>query len=125
MSYFKELYTWINAQVWAPDTIAFDVKSATQSVPYYNMLPSGDDGSEAGFCNTDSGQTVIQFNGYGYEKYALYDTMDTLRQNVKKARNSLSTYTLWDVNCTGVIGFGTEDAHIYRFMFEMETHWTL
>jgi hypothetical protein len=122
MSFIGTFYTWVNAQTWAPD-ISFDVKEKNPPDPYYTLSPVADAGSTGEFCGSDSGQTIIRFDGYGTDKVTLFDAMDALRKNVIKARNAIAGYTLWHVHATGVIGFQTEDVRIYRYTFDLETMW--
>jgi hypothetical protein len=74
-------------------------------------------------CANDSGQTVIEFNGYGTDKKLLFDAMDTLRKNILQARNALVNYELWYIKASGVVGYATEDVRIYRYSFDIETQW--
>lgn len=123
MSFFKEFYTYVNAQSWAPANIAFDVKPKTKDDPYYTMFVVSDPGITADMCANDSGQSIVQFDGYGTDKYSLNDIMDKLRKDVLMVRNALPTYSLWQIKTTGVVGFATEDAGVYRFTFEAQCLW--
>lgn len=125
MSFMNELFTFINAQPWIPGHIAFDVKPQSVDDPYFNMLAITDAGLTGEFCASDSGQTIVQFNGYGTSRYTLHDAMDQLRKDVLKARNALPSYSLWHLRTTGVIGYGTEDVSVYRFTFELQCMWRI
>ena len=120
-----EFYTWLNEQTWIPGPVAFDVHPEDPGDPYYTLSPVSDEGSTDEFCAVDSGRTVIEFSGYGSDKVTLYEAMDTLRQNLKSARNALTDHELWYIRITGVIGYQTEDIRMYRYSFTMETVWRL
>jgi hypothetical protein len=123
MSFMNDFYTWLNAQIWIPDNIAFDVHPDNPADPYFCMTPVQDAGTGGVLCANDSGQTVIEFNGYGTDKKLLFDAMDTLRKNILQARNALVNYELWYIKASGVVGYATEDVRIYRYSFDIETQW--
>ena len=123
MSMIGEFYEWLNVQVWIPGPIAFDVYPENPPDPYYSFSPVSDDGAIGEFCETDGGRTVIEFNGYGSDKIALYEAMDGLRKNLPQARNALTVNDVWYIRLTGVTGYQTEDIRIYRYSFQMETIW--
>jgi hypothetical protein len=119
----NDFYTWTNAQVWIPGDIAFDVHPENPDDPYFSMTPVEDLGTGSFLCDDDSGQTVIELNGYGTDKKMLFDAMDTLRKNILLARNALTNYELWYIKASGVVGYATEDVRIYRYSFDVQTHW--
>ena len=123
MSFMDDLYTWVNALATKPGDIAFDVHPENPSDPYFSMTPVSDEGTSSGLCSEDSGQTVVEFNGYGTDKKALFDAMDTFRKNVLGARNKLPNYELWYIRASGVVGYATEDVRIYRYSFDTQTQW--
>lgn len=122
-SFGQALHEWVNAQSWAPGVIQFDVQPLKPPYPYYTMVPIGDDGARLDMCASDEGQTIIQFNGYGTDRYELYEAMDALRANLWQARNDIPDFRLWNVTVTGVTGYGTEEIRVYRYSLEMTNIW--
>lgn len=122
-SFVEELFTWVNAQTWKPGDIQFDVQPLKPPYPFFTMVPIGDAGVFNGMCATDAGQTVVQFNGYGTDRYTLYGQMDTFRKNLWSVLNSIPGFHLWDVRITGITGYGTEDELVYRYSLEITNIW--
>lgn len=123
-NFTQDLQEFINAQVWAPGFIEFDAAPDFSGDENYIMIPVDDPGERSFMCSLDSGQAVIEFNGYARDRYTLYSKMVDLRVAIRyQVRGKLPNYDLWFVRCTGVSGFGTEEQNVYRYTFEMTTRW--
>lgn len=124
MSLAREFHTWLNAQSFIPGQVNFNVASEYTSEPYYVMVPVSDPMERTSLCKTDTGQALWRFDGFGIQRYDLYDIMDKLRKDIMaQARRVMGAYSVWFVESTGVTGYGTEDRRIYRYTFTLTLHW--
>lgn len=123
MSFISELYTWVNAQAWKPAIIEFDVNQLPDTTPYYNMVVLASDETNGAFCTTQNGIDTIEFSGYSTDRKTLFNVMDKLSIDIMTARNNISGYELWNLRASRPVGYGTEDARIYRYSFTLVTEW--
>lgn len=120
----SEIQTWMNANL--PVHIDFNVTRPKKTDPWYTMVITAAENEKHTLCDTDGGEMVIQVQGYGSQRYDVYDDMEAIRQDIENnMRNSVANYSVWNVQTSGTISAGTIDNQMNGYAFDIAVTWSV
>ena len=128
-SFSKTLHLYLNSLTEVTDLlgqkIAFNLEPTKSTGDRFILQPISDPFMKYVMCDSEGGQALVQFDGYGKGRFKIHELQDALRRIVWSVRGDIgSGYNVWKTDITGVRAFGTKTDNLYRYMFEATFYWS-
>ena len=120
----SEIQVWMNDNL--PVHIDFNVTRPKKADPWYTMVITAAENEKHVMCDTDGGEMTLQVQGYGSQRYNVYDQMEELRQQIESfMRNNVANYEVWNVQTSGTVSTGAIENQVNSYAFDIAVTWSV
>ena len=120
----QDIHTWVNIQSWVPGVINFNTVRPDSADTWYLMAVTASENERMTLCEVEGGVLTLTFSGYSSQRYATYDVMDQLRNDIQEnLRGALTGYDVWMILSDGAVSSQSIDNQIMEYTFDINASW--
>ena len=120
----QDIHTWVNIQSWVPGVINFNTVRPDSADPWYLMAVTASENERMTLCESEGGVLTLTFSGFSSQRYATYDVMDQLRNDIQEnLRGALTGYDVWMILSDGAVSSQSIDNQIMEYTFDINASW--